>query len=128
MSETKFTPGPWEAVDHYSDELSVVDSRGFEIAEAPATAILLDYSDKLGIKHWAHSPDASLDLSADEQAANARLIAAAPELLAALEAVMPFIDDASDVQNVFPDSACSTACRDAVIAAKTALQKARGAR
>lgn len=77
------TPGPWVADDkHYSDCVVVVDQRGFQIVEATHMPILLDYEKKLGIAHWGDMPGVShLELSLEEQAANARLIAAAPELL-----------------------------------------------
>lgn len=83
-----FTPGPWTAVQHYGDTLSVIDAAGFEVVEAESTQILLNYSKKLGIKHWADSEKASRDISDEEQAANARLIAAAPDLLAACMAYL----------------------------------------
>lgn len=76
------TTGPWNLVARYSDELSITDSNGFEHVSATRTAILLDYAEKLGIPHWADSPDARRDISEEEQAANARLIAAVPDLLA----------------------------------------------
>lgn len=42
-------------------------------------------------------------------------------LRAALIAVMPFVDDALDVQQLFPNSAASNACRAAVAAANAVL-------
>lgn len=43
---------------------------------------------------------------------------------AALRAVLPFIDDAADVQNLFPDSAASDKCRAAVAEARATLAAA----
>lgn len=69
-------------MEHYSDCISVVDAQGFEHVEATHVAILLGYHEKLGIQHWGDTPAASRDIGPAEQAANARLIAAAPDLLA----------------------------------------------
>lgn len=82
---TKHTPGPWQAVRMYSDALTVLDPKGFEIVEATRTAILPDYEERLGVGHWALSEQAHRDLSDEEQAANARLIAAAPTMYAYIE-------------------------------------------
>ncbi len=82
MSE--HTKGPWTTQQRYSDTLSVVDSDGYEIVTAENTAILLGYREKLGIDHWGSDARAVRDLSFEEQAANARLIAAAPDQNAAL--------------------------------------------
>ena len=60
MSENKFTPGPWETGDDY--QVQTVDKHGYEIAE--------------------------MRIDVPEYEANARLIAAAPDLLEALEAVL----------------------------------------
>lgn len=116
MSGFKGTPGPWVAVQHYSDELSVIDSRGFEIVNAEAMPILLDYRNKLGIEHWADSTDGFLELENAEQDANAKLIAAAPELLEALQEIW--------------DSCCTNAAskpsKKALLMAHAAINKALG--
>lgn len=51
--------------------------------------------------------------------ANAHLIAAAPDLYAALQALMPVLDDLTTLDEPFP-------AEDAVIAARAALAKADG--
>ena len=62
MSETKHTPGQWETLDN-----SI-------IAGAICIAVIED--------------DGGYEAPADQRLANARLIAAAPELLEALEAIL----------------------------------------
>lgn len=46
------------------------------------------------------------------------------DLLEALQAAMPFIDDACDVHSVFPERAASSECRAVVEAARAAIAKA----
>ncbi len=76
MSE-KHTQGRLQVVNHYSDEVSIIDSRGFEIVEVPNMPILLGYQEKLGISHWADRPgEAILELEPEDQAAIARRLVA----------------------------------------------------
>lgn len=83
MKEFKGTPGPWSAVRRYYGEVSVIDSDGFKVVTAERAAILMDW-DKKGFEHWADDGGNRL-LSGPEQFANAHLIAAAPDLLEALQ-------------------------------------------
>lgn len=85
MSE-QHTPGPWQTNEYYNEDVVVTDERGFVIVEAKHMPILLGWHEKLGIDHWAdRSGEAYIELAPEAQAANARLIAAAPDLLDALK-------------------------------------------
>lgn len=95
MSE--HTPGPWSvsaASDRYlggEGSWAVIDSRGFEIDDSPMS-ILDNYAEVLGISHWAERPGESyIERPDEEREANAYLIAAAPDLLAACEDVLDLV-------------------------------------
>lgn len=70
------TPGPW----HFSENLR---GGAFEIREPDSDAIIADIVDGAHVS----SDDGDPEIDWETQEANARLIAAAPELLAALEDV-----------------------------------------
>lgn len=101
MSEFKGTPGPWSAVQQYADALSVIDGDGFKVVTAERTAILIDW-DKKGFEHWGDE-GGSRNLSGEEQFSNANLIAAAPELLEALQGVMSVIEKSEHWWIEFPN-------------------------
>lgn len=78
---SKHTPGPWEIVGiHIYTALGGINAKG---SKAHAT----DGWNIATVNPWACTNEDGVDedLQADEQRANARLIAAAPELLEAVE-------------------------------------------
>ena len=73
-------PAPWQVLELYSDGVTVVDGNGFEHLEISNVAIVPDW-ERLGLEHWSDK-GGSRDVSLEEQRANGRLGAAAPQLLA----------------------------------------------
>ena len=80
------TPGPWRAEADGDGGGTIVDGGGFGIADVPLTAVLSGWPEKHPtVAHWARLPGITYrDLTGAEATANARLIAAAPQMLAAL--------------------------------------------
>lgn len=88
------TPGPWTLSNRYDDSPRVLDSRGYEIAALDGSPILEGYSEKLGVRHWSgHLGTAYIERPEGELQANARLIAAAPDLLAVCEQAFAWINN-----------------------------------
>ena len=98
------TPGPWRIT---TDFIGVYDSEARRIANMDS--------------------DGAPDFSEDETLANARLMAAAPEMLAALEAV---IDDLREgIQDALDNGASEfwvANARKRLLNARAAIRKARG--
>lgn len=100
---TKHTPGPW--VVHEGDEIDIRSANPADLAQAPIYYCIAENIG--GHVHGENFDDYS------EVEANARLIAAAPELLEALES--------------FPGFLCGTESGDAWIEQmRAAIAKARG--
>ena len=87
MTKAKHTPGPWTATPAY-------------IADATGTKVVACYHGaKDSAMNWVS------DHTTLESAANARLIAAAPDLLAALEFILPIaIGHAKDARGFLRSS------------------------
>lgn len=62
--------------DVYSDATQITDENGFQVLDVPATAVLLNYSEVLGIRHWADDSRAYVELTQEQQRTNARRIVA----------------------------------------------------
>lgn len=80
--EFKGTPGPWTITDSGG---SIMDSDQFIIANFRRLAILCRWHEK-GFEHFSDE-GASKDIGTIAAKANANLIAAAPELLSALQGI-----------------------------------------
>lgn len=86
MAETRFTPGPWRA------EVSEYGSDGYEISLS-----VVDQDEQTIASVWLEN----FDLPDPETARNngwadAMLIAAAPDLVDALVAALPYVETAED--------------------------------
>lgn len=86
----KHTKGPWIISDAFpsTEGMVILDQDGFPIADLDIEPILEGYAEKLGINHWGNDPRATKERAVEEIEANARLIAAAPDLYAALLGLM----------------------------------------
>lgn len=78
VSAPKHTPGPWT-----TNGAEVFGADGFAVCDPRQGPHLhANYDSDRG--HWGSTPGASIERSEEEEEANARLIAAAPDLLSAL--------------------------------------------
>ena len=91
------TPGPWE---FYGD-----NNYGGTVEIGPRLTVSVDRADRF---------DSSMAINREEMEANGRLIAAAPDLLAALEALCPKVLSGTSGMD------------EAIAAAESAIAKARG--
>ena len=79
--ETRHTPGPWDADDGDGHYFGVFGANGEPLAYLVETSSTHD----LALPgNWVKHPGGEWECRRTEHAANARLIAAAPDLLAAL--------------------------------------------
>ena len=109
MSDKKHTPGPWEVradPSHYDSFTTVVAGSG-EQRKGMLREMIVE------IGGWAGIETAE---------ANARLIAAAPDLLAACQRLVTLIDESDQ----WSDVVSGTAMGEIVNEARTAVAKAEG--
>ncbi len=87
MTEPKFTKGPW-ALGEAPYDCEVFAADGFSVADAGIIACIHRdfYAGAMGDGHWATTLGAHIRRADGELAANAALIAAAPDLFEALKA------------------------------------------
>lgn len=116
MNAPKHTAGPWRLV---------IDDTGGPQSGWPLVIVAADDEDKSVVRpggQWPYEWDASM--SQREAVANARLIAAAPDLLEALVLILPL------AKGYQPEGQTDTArrtCNSWVEAAEQAIAKATGA-
>jgi hypothetical protein len=104
MSKTKFTPGPWEAQGLYI-MFTNADTKQFD---------------------WVAKVERFADKYKHEEAANAALIAAAPELYYALSGCADMLTEAAKQFRQRGDTGHATLCLMHAGKANAALSKARG--
>jgi len=91
IDRTTHTPGPWKVDDYHEEECIVVAADGFPIGYAQQVCILPGYDEKLKVTHWSsHKGKAYVERPIEQAQANARLMAAAPDLLAAAKLIASF--------------------------------------
>ena len=127
---TKHTQGAWEIADAdsvlnmFGDEISieVLDCDGFPVADVPIEPILHNWPERFpDMGHWADGAESGKTVktrSHEEAIANARLIAAAPELLEALERI-----NSLSASQFLTQAAFSAGCQHI---ARAAIAKATG--
>lgn len=121
MSETKHTPGPWAALPEESDK-PYVRVRGTQLGRRYKVANVLK-----PIYDGAH------EIEAEETAANALLIAAAPSLMFALELLLENVEEPPErncschISPPCSDCVDHSGLREALNFARLAIAKATGA-
>jgi len=107
MTKAKHTPGPWVVPDQTWRRSLTVEVGGKELVQCPGSGGAMSYTETICTLNWSRTP---------EWDANARLIAAAPDLLEALEAL---------VEQDFGAKGWNDTCERAALHARAAIAKAK---
>ena len=115
MSEMKHTPGPWSVGREYGHyvhpKIAIMREVSYVDGVPPTVYHLAD------VHHPSSDPGT---VGAEQRAANARLIAAAPELLEACESALLFLDYMAE------QSVAAGLARDEQRKLRAAIAKAKG--
>lgn len=114
MSETKWTPGPWEALDGDGEPLTDADSAARNMASIRPVEQPHDVN--------GYDFIIEMDVHDDAGVATAHLLAAAPELYEALEELLEAI---AEIGRCMPPLLYPPVCGDRCVNAMAALSKAR---
>lgn len=88
--EFKGIKGEW----HVGQDSNVYDENGFDILEMSSPYRIKENWEDTGVSHWGERKGISyIDTTDEEVLANAHLIAAAPELLNALQDLVRFCEE-----------------------------------
>jgi hypothetical protein len=93
MNDATHTPGPWVVDDRHAPAIEVVGSDGYGVGRAHVIGISPRWRKHNPEKHWNRDRECRRDRTPREAEANARLMAAAPDLLDACRYVLRFLDE-----------------------------------
>ena len=96
--EFKGTKGEWKCVKRHEVYTDVVDDNGFVIIRVINSIAIIPGWEKAGFEHWSDE-GAHRDVSRIEHLSNAKLVAAAPELLEALRQLRDYVEDVCAVSS-----------------------------
>lgn len=133
---TKYTKGPWEIAEDCNENLfgdaisiDILDDRDFPIATVDATPIIHDWPRKFpNMEHWADGANdgrTQIERPYEQVIANARLIAAAPDLLEAVKVCLKAEQERR--KKLLPGAPATTYCDNRIAMLEAAIAKATGA-